>query len=110
MLLVISLLKKERQIYIEKLQNSSSHREKNIKMKSQLDDAIKNLEFCDTYGISAQNIELIKLDEKGSEGFFSEYYIIDENDLKNTPKLAIKKDTNGEEIVLTCFDIVIKRK
>ena len=79
-----------------------------IELKEQMKDAVSNLELCSLHNIFAKEIEVIEIEEGGSDAYFTEFNIIDEAAIENIPEWAIKKD-NNEELKLSCFDLIIKR-
>ena len=106
--LVIQLLEAEKDKLTEEIKNAHGSNRKKIELKGQIKDAIKNLKFFETHKLFADDIEILKIPEGGSDSYYTEFYIVDECELKEIDKNSIKRDEKGNEITLSCFDLILK--
>ena len=106
--LIVDLLKKEHKALIIELKKNSTDNIGKIKLKSQIEIVIKSLEFLSKNNLLIHNMKILQMSESGSESYFTEFYIVDENFIKNNPKIEVKKDKNGKIIKLNCFDLILQ--
>lgn len=107
--LVMSLLKEESNSIVKEMKKKKSNTDIQVKMKSQIESAIRELAFLSKYELSSDKLEVIELDESGSDAYFTDFYIVDEEVIGNIKKSAIKHDKKGNKISLNCFDIILRK-
>ncbi len=106
--LVINFLEEERiRLQDEIKSNQGSGK---IELKCQVEDAINSLEICTKHNLFKENIEIVNIQEGGSESYFTEFYVVDECEIDRIHEDSIKKDDNGNNLKLNCFDLLIKKK
>ena len=107
--LVVKFLIHKKNELIEIIKEEKGKVQEAIELKNQISDAIINLEFLERHNLYANQVNVLKIPEGGSESYFTEFNIVDESGLENVPDWAIKKNERGE-IKLTCFDLIIQSK
>ncbi|MDF9799245.1 hypothetical protein OKW21_006725 [Catalinimonas alkaloidigena] len=107
--LVVEFLNKEIKRLDEEIKVEEGNSADKIDLKSQMIAAIKNLDFCSEHGLNAAQIEVIKIPEDGSDSYFTEYVMVDEQELNNISEWAVARN-GGKEIRLNCFDLIIRKK
>ena len=76
---------------------------------SQVANAVKALEFCQTNDLIGNQKQIIKLPQTGTDSYFTEFNLVDEGYDTKIPNEALVK--NGQDpIILNGFDLIIRTK
>ena len=106
---VIALLKEKEKDLITELRKEPENQEEVLELKVQVVLAIKCLKFCADNGLVGVNTEIIKIPEEGSEGYYTEYNLVDEAYSHTLDEHILKSNDQGE-IMLNCLDLIIRIK